>query len=87
MELRYNLEPFFDQGLRLDDGSGDSILHHIPYGGQGQGNCHIWNHHIMIHLSRNQCSEKFVSFTENIFARLSDEIKAQYSRNYTSHKN
>ena len=26
MDLRYNLEPFFDQGLRLDDGSGDSIL-------------------------------------------------------------
>ena len=91
MVLRYNLERFFDQGLRLDDGGGDSILHPLGhhllhYGGQGLGNCHIWNHHVMIHLSQNQCSEKFISYTGNIFARLGNQIKAQDSRNYTSHK-
>ena len=57
----YDLMLFFDWGLCKDDGSGDSILHHLGhhllhYGGQGLGDRHIWNHHVMVHLSQNQYS-------------------------------
>ena len=57
----YNLMLFFDRGLCKDDGSGDSILHHLGhhllhYGGQGLGDRHIWNHHVMVHPSQNQYS-------------------------------
>ena len=57
----YDLMLFFDWGLCKDDGSGDSILHHLGhhlfhYGGQELRDRHIWNHHVMVHLSQNQYS-------------------------------